>query len=467
MYPLAYNEAERLGVLRDLQLIGTAPEGHFDAICRTAAALFRVPIALVSLVEDDHQWFKAKCGLAVDSTSREVAFCTYTILTDEVLVAEDATKDARFAHNPLVTGEPHIRFYAGAPLILDPGIRVGTLCIIDTAPRTFSPDERQQLADLAVVVVSQLRLHRTGSQLRESEAQFRLLAETTTDMIVRADLDTTRRYVSPAARVLLGYEPEELIGTRPLDSVHPDDVEGYRSVLAHLAQSRMERAVSRQRYRRKDGSWVWTEATFRLTHDVQTGQANGYVASVRDISERKEAELRIEYLARHDPLTGLPNRVLFREHLLRALALTERHGVPFALLCLDLDRFKPVNDTLGHLAGDELLRTVADRIKGVIRTEDTVARIGGDEFVIIQVGAGQPKSGRALAERLIHAMEPAIDLDGHVVRVGLSVGIALAPRDGQDPDSLYRAADKALYRAKAEGRNTLRFAEMESQIETL
>ena len=138
MYPLAHNEAERLGVLRDLRIIGTAPQPHFDAICQTATAMFGLPIALVSLVEEDQQWFKAKCGLNVDGTSREVAFCTYAILSDAVLVVEDALRDERFAQNPLVTGEPHIRFYAGAPLILDPGIRVGTLCVIDTVPRAFS-----------------------------------------------------------------------------------------------------------------------------------------------------------------------------------------------------------------------------------------------------------------------------------------------------------------------------------------
>jgi diguanylate cyclase (GGDEF)-like protein/PAS domain S-box-containing protein len=458
MYPLPANEAERLGVLRDLDIIGTAPQSHFDAVCQTACAMFGLPIALVSMVEEDHQWFKAKCGLSVDRTSREVAFCTYAILSDAVLVVEDATHDERFAQNPLVTGAPHIRFYAGAPLVLEPGIRVGTLCVIDTVPRRFPEKQRRRLADLAEIVVSQLRLHRTEGQLRQSEAKFRLLAENTTDMIVWSAIDTTRRYVSPASSPLLGYAPDELVGTRPLDFVHPDDVAAYGRVLGDLRDGRVRQAVSRQRYRRKDGSWVWVEATFSLTHDAKGGQADGYVASVRDITERKEAERRIEHLARHDPLTDLPNRTLFRERFLQEIALTKRYGTPFALLCLDLDRFKAVNDTLGHPAGDALLQAVAARIKAVVRTEDTVARMGGDEFVVIETGSGQPESGRALAERLIDAMRPPIHIDGETVSVGVSIGIALAPQDGTDPDALYKAADLSLYRAKADGRNTFRFA---------
>ena len=464
MYPLGHNEAERLGVLRDLHIIGTAPQSHFDAICRTATAMFGIPIALVSLVEENHQWFKAKCGLNIDGTPREVAFCTHAILSDDVLVVEDSLQDERFAQNPLVLGEPHVRFYAGAPLILEPGLRVGTMCIFDTVPRPFSAEERRQLADLARIVVSQLRLHRTEGRLRESETQFRLLAESTTDMIVWASCDTTCRYVSPAVRALLGYNPDELVGKRPLDFVHPDDAEGYARILGDLVQGRVEQAVSRQRYRRKDGAWVWGEANVSLTRDAWSGEPDGYVASVRDITERKAAEQRIEHLARHDPLTDLPNRILFRERLHQELALAKRHGTAFALLSLDLDRFKAVNDTLGHPAGDALLRAVAARIKAVVRTEDTVARVGGDEFVIIQTGEGQPESGRAvergraLAERLLRAMEPCIDIDGHPVGVGLSIGIALVPQDGTDPDGLYKAADLALYRAKAEGRDTFRFA---------
>jgi PAS domain S-box-containing protein len=163
-------ERDRLEALRALCLIGTAPEPHFDAVCRTAQALFGVPVCLISLVEEHEQWFKARCGLDLSGTSRAVSFCAHAILSDAVFVVPDATRDARFSDNPLVTGPPGIRFYAGAPLILRPGIRVGTLCLIDTRPRDLSAAEAGRLEDLAQVVVAHLRLHES---LRTGEAMAR------------------------------------------------------------------------------------------------------------------------------------------------------------------------------------------------------------------------------------------------------------------------------------------------------
>ena len=465
MVPLPHNEPARLAALRSLDVIGMPPEPHFDALCRTAAALFSLPIALVSLVEENDQWFKGKCGLDLDGTSREVSFCSHAILNPDVMVIEDATRDDRFVVNPLVTGKPHIRFYAGAPLVLAPGLHAGTLCTIDTRPRTFSTEQRRQLQDVAQVVVAQLRLHAAERALREREAGYRLLADNTTDMVVRSDLDGTRRYVSPAAKLLLGYEAETLIGTRPLDFVHPDDEDAYRRLLDDIGAARVTHAVGQQRYRRKDGTWVWVEASFSLTYDEVTCRPDGYVASVRDISVRKESEQRMAHLARHDALTGLGNRVLFRERFDEETARASRAEGGFAIHCLDLDRFKAVNDTLGHQAGDQLLRHVADRLRAVVRIEDIVARLGGDEFVVIQTGSGRREDAARLAERLIAALSLPIDLDGHPVGIGVSIGIALTQEDGFDREALYRAADRALYRAKAEGRNTFRFACSQGQAD--
>ncbi|MGH1572595.1 GAF domain-containing protein [Methylobacterium sp. P31] len=209
MYPLHPNEPERLSALEDLDVIYTGHEPQYDAICRLAQALFGVPIAVVSVVGETEQRFKGRCGLNSDGTPREASFCTHTILSDEIMVVEDATRDVRFAALPLVTGEPYIRFYAGAPLVLAPDIHLGALCICDRVPRTLSQEQRDQLGDLAQVVVAQLRLSRAERSARESAAGYRLLADNTTDLIVRCDLDGTRRYVSPAARGLLGYEPDE------------------------------------------------------------------------------------------------------------------------------------------------------------------------------------------------------------------------------------------------------------------
>ncbi|MDP4004408.1 diguanylate cyclase domain-containing protein [Methylobacterium sp. NEAU K] len=456
MYPVHPNELERLRALHDLDVLDSGSEPQFDAICRTAQALFGVPIALVSLVSETEQRFKGTCGLGASGTPREASFCTYAILSDEVLVVEDARQDERFTTSPLVTGEPHIRFYAGAPLVLAPGIHLGSLCIIDRVPRSLSPEHQEQLRDLAHVVVAQLRLRRAEHNARESAAKYRLLADNSTDLIIRSDMDGTRRYVSPAAGRLLGYEPQELLGTHPLDFVHPDETEAYARLLKRLETNQITQAVTQQRYRRRDGSWLWVEISFSLTPKEITGEPDGYVAVIRDISQRKDAEQRMTHMARHDPLTGLPNRLLFREQLEREIARTQRRGGGFGLFCLDLDRFKPVNDTLGHQAGDKLLCAVANRLKGVLRAEDMVARLGGDEFVIIQTGRGQAEEAVELAERLLRALDTPIDLGGYPVRIGISIGIALAPEDGLEPDHLYTCADRALYHAKNAGRNTFR-----------
>ncbi|CAO4139563.1 Diguanylate cyclase/phosphodiesterase with PAS/PAC and GAF sensor(S) [Methylorubrum thiocyanatum] len=457
MLALHPNEVERLEALHDLDVFGSGPEPQYDTICRTAQALFGVPITLVSLVGESEQRFKGSCGLEAGATPREISFCNYTILADDVLVVEDALQDERFSANPLVTGEPHIRFYAGAPLVLRTGIHLGSLCLIDRVPRSFSAEQQERLRDLTEIVAAQLRLSKAERKARESADDYRLLADNSSDLIIRSDLDGTRRYVSPAVRRLLGYEPRELLGTHPLASVHPDEASGYAQLLKQIEAGQISEAVTQQRYRCRDGSFVWVEISFSLTRQENTGEPSGYVAVIRDISQRKAAESEIARIARHDPLTGLPNRLHFREQLEQEIARAKPSGGGFALFCLDLDRFKFVNDTLGHQAGDRLLKVVAQRIKAVLGTEDTVARLGGDEFVIIQTNCAHAKDASQLAERVIAAMLPPVDLGGYPAGVGVSIGIALAPRDGLDHNRLYARADQALYGAKAAGRNTFRF----------
>ncbi len=187
-------------------------------------------------------------------------------------------------------------------------------------------------------------------------------------------------------------------------------------------------------------------------------QGNGWLLTLEDITERTQAEARIAYMARHDALTGLPNRLRFRERLSEAVARGKR-GEASAVLFLDLDHFKAVNDTLGHPVGDALLRQVGDRLRAQVRETDMVARLGGDEFAIVQDCPLQPQDATALAKRLIEALSLPYDLSGTQVTIGTSVGIAVLPDDGDDPDQLLKHADMALYGAKADGRDCFRFFE--------
>lgn len=205
-----------------------------------------------------------------------------------------------------------------------------------------------------------------------------------------------------------------------------------------------------------NSSILWTCAMSLLAnYRLEKEQRRSYL-----LRERQQPhERRIRHMAHHDGLTGLANRVLLQERMASALALAEQGIGPVAVLCLDLDRFKTINDTLGHHAGDLLLRQVAGRLREATRATDTVARVGGDEFVILQVGARDPAAVSALALRVIEAITIPFDLEGHPASVSTSVGIALHPRDGDSVTALMRSADAALYRAKRENGGTYRFYE--------
>ena len=200
---------------------------------------------------------------------------------------------------------------------------------------------------------------------------------------------------------------------------------------------------------------------------VNGAMANGgWVATHEDITERTRAEEKIRHMARHDSLTGLANRAAFRDEMEQALKRVRR-GQMIAVMCLDLDHFKNVNDTLGHVLGDKLLCAAADRLKDVVRETDMIARLGGDEFAVLQTSVEKPEAAGSLAQRIITAINQPYDLDGHQVVVSTSVGVAIAPHDGNTTEALLRNADMALYRAKSDGRSTYRYfePEMDEQLQ--
>jgi diguanylate cyclase (GGDEF)-like protein/PAS domain S-box-containing protein len=206
--------------------------------------------------------------------------------------------------------------------------------------------------------------------------------------------------------------------------------------------------------------------TFKIRHRPMPD--GGWVATHEDITEQRRSEVKIEYMAHHDSLTDLANRVLLNERLERALGSRIHREQMVAVHHLDLDQFKAVNDTFGHPAGDKLLKIVADRLRGIVRETDTIARMGGDEFVIVQAPIADPADATSLAQRIIGLISEPFDIDGHQAVIGASIGIAVGPGDGLRPDKLLRNADLALYRAKGDGRGTFRFFEpaMDLQMQT-
>ena len=288
--------------------------------------------------------------------------------------------------------------------------------------------------------------------LRDSEARYRLMAENSTDLITRTSMHGIFLYLSDASRLLLGYEPAELAGRSAYDIIYAED----RDEVRHLSKLISDVGPTTFSYRvmRKNGSLIWFETTSRSVRNPVTGGVDEIICVSRDISERKRAEEQIEYQAYHDALTGLPNRRLFRDRLTVALAHARRLKSTLAVMFLDLDRFKYVNDTLGHSLGDEMLKTVAARLATALREEDSIARMGGDEFTVLLPELNNPEDAASVAQKLLEAVGQPMRIEETELFITTSIGIALFPNDGDTAELLLKNADHAMYRAKDAGRNS-------------
>jgi len=286
-------------------------------------------------------------------------------------------------------------------------------------------------------------------QRRESEARFRSLVQNASDVTMVVGADTVVSYVTPPVQRVLGWDPAELLGVELADLVHPEEAAYARAFYAEMNGG--DGAVTVEwRVRHRDGSWRQFEAVNASLPDDDA--VRGIVATLRDVTERRELERELEHQAFHDRLTGLANRALFRDRLEHALARRNRNQHPVAVLLLDLDDFKVVNDSLGHAAGDRLLVLVAERLRSRLRASDTTARLGGDEFAVLLDDPAAADEAMRVAERLIEALASPYQLDGRELFVRASIGVALAAQTGQPADELLRDADMAMYAAKAQSR---------------
>jgi diguanylate cyclase (GGDEF)-like protein/PAS domain S-box-containing protein len=311
----------------------------------------------------------------------------------------------------------------------------------------------QRILEGTLIDITDRKLAETA--LRDSEARYRLMAENSTDLIARTTVRGILAYASDAVRSLLGYEPRDVVGHSVFEYIHPDDHHVVRRYTEGLERGHTARTYS-YRARRKDGSFVWFETTSRAMENSKEGGIDEIVSVSRDISERRRAEEQIEYQAYHDALTGLPNRLLFRDRLTIALAHAKRQQTPLAVMFLDLDRFKLVNDTLGHSLGDDLLRVVAARLRSVLREGDTVARMGGDEFTVLLGDLKNADDAVKIAQKLLDTVAHPLAVEGHELYITTSIGIALYPNDGDNAEALLKNADTAMYRAKDAGRSSYR-----------
>ena len=300
--------------------------------------------------------------------------------------------------------------------------------------------------------------------LRESEARFKDVAEASSDWIWESDADLKLIYFSTRFTDVTGLAAASVLG-KTLEQFFSSDTDsdGWQRLIVgtngHLSFRDLRccyrDAAGRNRICRLAGRPVIGPA----------GEFLGFRGTATDITEEVEAQERATHLAHHDALTGLPNRVLFRERLNLALSANVTESARVSIICLDLDHFKEVNDTLGHGAGDLLLQQLSSRLMSCVRLSDTVARLGGDEFAIIQLGVNQPLESEQLSRKLIDVIRQPFHIDGHELHVGVSIGIAVADLDDHDPELLLKNADIALYRAKQAGRATYRIFEAQMDAE--
>ncbi|RVT50474.1 bifunctional diguanylate cyclase/phosphodiesterase [Rubrivivax albus] len=705
------DEAQRLAALQATELLDTAEEQSFDDLTALAAEILDVPIALVSLVDEQRQWFKSHHGLPARETPREWAFCAHAIQGDGIFEVPDAAADPRFRNNPLVVQDPRIRFYAGMPLRLPTGEALGTLCVIDRTPRRLEARQRDALVRLARQASHLIELHRSRLEQHRTSRELRrlaLVAQRTDNVVILGDTEGRTTWVNAAFERVTGYSADEVIGRTPgsvlqfegsapaarealghavrarkacrvqilnrskggrpywmdvdlqplhgedgtfegfvavetdvtevvrqrehaqalldalpagvllqsrsaailranpaahdilgmppgglvgrdtraarwltvdaegqplrdedrpltqvlatgrpteprrigvhngqgqrrwldlrcvplrgpdgeleaaltcftditdavrtdgmlqtalgaadlgswtwdpdddqwtlspnwverfgpltnegrwLERVHPDDLPMSQDTMLALLRGTEQRYRAEFRLRMRSGAWHWLLAYAAVAERAPNGRVLRVSGVLMDINERKRAEERLRAAATTDALTGLPNRSLLADRVGQALASCRRRRRLGALIFLDLDHFKRVNDSHGHAAGDALLCEVTRRLRDTLRVDDTLARMGGDELMVLLPDAGaDPDEAERAAREVVRKLRVALDVPVQVglmeYRVGASIGITVFPRDDTPTvDDLVREADTAMYAAKQAERGSTRLYE--------
>ncbi|MGY1723894.1 diguanylate cyclase domain-containing protein [Blastococcus sp. SYSU DS0533] len=451
-----------------------------QGLVRVAAAVTGMPCAAVLTMDTAVMHVMAVHGFRGASWPREGSVVA-TVLDrgPGVQTCEDLTQEQRFAASPWVDGRrARMCAFGAVPVVVD-GRTVAALCVFDSTPHVFSREQRDHLADVGAAVAALVRAAQqareladlaAGSQLARAEtarahqdlarstAFTRSLLEVLPVGVIGGDAEGRVTLFNAAARAWHGLDAdpsvalEDLPSTFGLTDVHgatlaAEDVP-FRRVYAdgRVDDAEMAIAVPGRPLRRVSGSGV-------QVHDDE-GAVLGIVVALTDVTEQRALEAALRDAALHDPLTGLPNRNLLLDRLDQTLAAAERAARPMAVLYCDLDEFKPVNDSAGHAAGDEVLVEAARRLAAAIRPGDTVARIGGDEFVVLCPATGSERAAQVIADRITAAFDaPLRRANGEEHAVGISIGVALCG-PGETPDSALAASDAAMYRVKAARRGS-------------
>jgi diguanylate cyclase (GGDEF)-like protein/PAS domain S-box-containing protein len=464
------NEESRLRALEAAKLLDTAHDQEFDELLRLACSLCDTPMGTITLVDRDRQWFKARIGIDVDETPRDLSFCGHTILGTETMQVPDTTVDDRFAEHPLVIGDPYIRFYAGVPLATPEGMNLGTICVIDKKPRTLTDNQQQMLEILAKHVVTRIRAHAQSAmvderELRMSRKLFFAFMDNCPIVGILKDAEGRMIWYNRLCAERFGVDREEWLGKTDAERWPPERaLEARTRDMVVLNGGRLvetyEPEVGLDGTRR-----FWS--TYRFPFVDPDGER--FVASLAiDVTRASVAEAEVAHYQREleaanaqlhelsitDALTGVKNRRAFDERVQHEFALAVRHNLPLSLMMLDADHFKSFNDTFGHAEGDVMLRSIAATIQASVRGTDMVARYGGEEFAVILPNTNQEDT-RLLAERICRAVEA---MKSPKRKMTVSIGIASKTPELVNREHFFSLADEALYCAKNKGRNCISVA---------
>lgn len=463
-------EAVRQRTLSALRILDTAPEDEFDAIVKAARRIFGCRTSFISLIDSDRQWFKAREGIDFAETPRDCSLCAIAVERGEDLVVEDLQAHPVFRENPIVAATSHLRFYASIPINgpeVDGGSApIGTLCVIDDKPHVLSPEELDELRQLTLVVESLLRMRLDTHLSSEALAERKALID---------DLHRTNRQFELAEQMAqighwrLDLRTSEVFWSKQTCAIHAVE-EATEEVLAGALEyylphdrARMEAAI---RACREDGVPYDLELDFRdskgVFKRVRTqgeaemvgGEPTALIGVFQDITERYHLETRLRTAAHVDDLTGLPNRARLNQYIDDAIMGKRRAGKQLAVLLIDLDHFKEINDLLGHEAGDRVLKEIASQLVSEPFAGQFSARLGGDEFVMVVENADLLADLQGTLSTLLDRLRFEVSRDGETLTVSATIGASWLTEDNNERSALLRCADHALYQAKRTERGT-------------
>jgi diguanylate cyclase (GGDEF)-like protein/PAS domain S-box-containing protein len=460
------HNAERLSLIVETQREIAAAGHDLQAVMRLVAersqAITRADGAMVNLIEGgDTLHTRAATGIAATAfdarrpLSGSVA--KHAIESGQPILIEDTPSDPRI--NQELRAKVGDKSLICVPLFQGADV-IGTLNVMSRDDEKRLTEDDRQTMEMLSVMLSAAVSHAAEFEARRGQAEafarFRTLFEGASIGILRLGRDGRAVEANPALEQMLGYSASELREMSFREYMHHEDLDRAQLLFRDLIEGRRESFQLEARYSRKDGELVWAHVRAALERD-QDGEPAFAVTMIENITQRKRAEAELlrqaelnEHQALHDPLTGLPNRVLFGERIAHAITYAERRDTRLAILMMDLNRFKEVNDSLGHQAGDELLKVVGERLRGALRASDTVARLGGDEFGLLLPEPSANDDVLAVIERIRHALERPICVQELPLAIEASIGIAVFPDNGRDAELLIQRADVAMYAAKQE-----------------